>query len=288
MKHILAAMAVIAAATGFSTARAANPPAIAFPDNSAHAPNFWDAAAGREERRSMRVSSIRAGDSAAEVEQVLGRPTIASRFDDSSGDNRVLVYTSEPVRTSVTVTLGRVTEVRLDLISIDKSLLPACARTILPLMTRGGLLSLLGSPSETVRWIASDLEIEQMVFARPDERVFSVFLAGGNVVDVKPGSDRPTDIGRLILPATIPDTSAGTDLRIGMTPTAAAAAVGHQVRTATFSFKSQQVVYSDNATRDGHDLVSLTFTGGVLTAFSFWPSAVAGATHDTAALSDTE
>jgi hypothetical protein len=73
-----------------------------------------------------------------------------------------------------------------------------------------------------------------------------------------------------------------------MTPTAAAAAVGHQMRTATSSFKGQQVVYSDNATRDGHGLVSLAFTGGVLTAFNVWPSDVADATHDTAALSDTE
>jgi hypothetical protein len=188
MKHILAATAVIAVATGFSAARAAEPPAIALPDSSAHARNFWDAAVGRDERRSMRVSSIRAGESAAEVEQVLGRPTIASRFDESSGDNRVLVYTSEPVRTSVTVTLGRVTEVRLDLISIDKSLLPACARTILPLMTRGGLLSLLGSPSKIARWIASGLEIEQMMFAGPDEQVFSVFLAMGLLWTSSPGA----------------------------------------------------------------------------------------------------
>jgi hypothetical protein len=71
----------------------------------------------------------------------------------------------------VTVNKGRVTDIRLDLVSIDKSLLPGVARTVLPLMTRRGLGALLGKPSSVETWTASGLQIEQMLFARPGEPV---------------------------------------------------------------------------------------------------------------------
>jgi outer membrane protein assembly factor BamE (lipoprotein component of BamABCDE complex) len=274
MRKLLAAAAVIALATGTAAARA-----TAHSETFASLTNYdadCSAAIGSSVARTgMRVSLLRAGASIAEVEQVLGQPTVTSRFDQAGGDKRVLVYGDEPVRTHVTAELGRVTEIGLDFVSIDKSRLPERARMILPMMTRGGLLSLLGRPSRVESWPASGMSIEQMLFALPNVPEFSVFLADGLVVDVRNGTERPADLGRVVLPTAIPDASAGADLRIGMTPAAAATAVGREVRAVTSLFKGQPVVYADHVARDGNGLVSLTFTGGVLTAFAVWPSDVA-------------
>jgi hypothetical protein len=69
----------------------------------------------------------------------------------------------------------------------------------------------------------------------------------------------------------IPIALARTDLRIGMTPNEAAALLGPlEYSPATTSFKGRQVFYATYSTRDGHRLASLTFTDGVLTAFSIW------------------
>jgi hypothetical protein len=275
---VFAAMAAIALTTGLPMARAADLREIKV-DSAGSAE--VQRAAGSIERLGMRVSSLQAGATVSEVEQVLGRPTFTTTSDVASGDNRVLVYADEPVRTEVTVSLGRVTGIRLDLVSIDKSLLPAAARTAVPLMTRGGLLAVLGKPSKVETWTASGLQIEQMSFAQSKEPVFSVFLADGLVVDAKPGVERPADIGRVVLPTAISDATVETDLRIGMTPDAAAAALGSRASTATSSFKGQQVLYNNYTGDDGHGLVSLTFIGGVLTAFSLWPPDAAVDSADT-------
>jgi hypothetical protein len=63
------------------------------------------------QRLDMRVSGLHAGAEAAEVERVLGRPTITTVFEGSSGDNRALVYADQPVRTRATLTGGRVTAI---------------------------------------------------------------------------------------------------------------------------------------------------------------------------------
>jgi hypothetical protein len=273
MKKVLAAVAMITLATGLTAARAADQREIRV--DSTDPGEVLKRAADSIERIRMRVSLLRAGASVAEVEQLLGRATFTTGFDEASGDNRVLVYAKEPIRTEVTVNRGRVTDIRLDLVRIDKSLLPAETRKVVPRMTRGGLLALLGKSSRVETWTASGLQIERMLFARSGGPVFSVFLADGLVVDVKAGTEKPTDIGRVVLPAAISDAAAGSDLRIGMTPEAAAAALGGRESTVTSSFKGQQVLYANYAAGDGHGPLSLTFTGGVLTAFTVRPPDVA-------------
>jgi hypothetical protein len=56
----------------------------------------------------MPVSLLHAGADAAEVERVLGRPTMSSPLDALGADG-FLIYDSEPVRTEVTLTSGHVT-----------------------------------------------------------------------------------------------------------------------------------------------------------------------------------
>jgi hypothetical protein len=60
------------------------------------------------QRVDMPVSLLAAGADAAEVERVLGRPTMSSPLD-ALGADRFLVYDSEPVRTEVTLRSGHVT-----------------------------------------------------------------------------------------------------------------------------------------------------------------------------------
>ena len=69
----------------------------------------------------------------------------------------------------------------------------------------------------------------------------------------------------------IPIALARTDLRIGMTPNEAAGVLGPLEYAPTIAlFKGRPVFYATYSTRDGDRLASLTFTDGVLTAFSIW------------------
>jgi hypothetical protein len=224
------------------------------------------------QRADMRVALLHAGEEAAEVERMLGRPTTTTILDEPAGDKRLLVYANEPVRAQVTLAGGRVTAIALEPVHIDIALLPAHARMVKPTMVRGGVLALLGRPSKDESWLASGLKVEQMVFTRADESDFSVFLADGVVVDVKPAAERPSDIEHVILPHATPDTAVGPDLSIGLTPEQAASLLGPAVWTPINStFKGQPVLSATYHERGGCGFVSLTFTGGVLTAFAIWP-----------------
>jgi hypothetical protein len=223
----------------------------------------------------MSVSELQAGTDAAEVERVLGPPTTTTSLHATNGeigDYHVLVYDDEPLRPSITIESGHVTAIELDLTGISVASLPAHARRFVkPMMVRSALLDLLGRPSRVGHWTASGLEMEKMLFRPMGEEDFSVFLVGGVVVDVKPGDKRQSDMQRVVLPAAIPIALARTDLRIGMTPNEAAALLGPlEYAPATTSFKGRPVFYATYSTRDGHRLASLSFTDGVLTAFSIW------------------
>jgi hypothetical protein len=223
------------------------------------------------QRIDMRVSMLHAGAEGVEVERVLGRPTTTTIFEGSAGDNRALSYAEEPIRTQVTLTDGRVTAIALDLLDIDKTMLPAHARMVMPMMVRGGVLALLGTPNADERWMASGLEIEQMLFGLAGESDFSVFFADRLVVDVRPGAEKPRDIQHVVLPAPIPNASVGTNLSIGLNPQQAASLLGPATwMTTTSTFKGQPLLYATHYERGGHRLVSLTFTGGVLTSFAIW------------------
>jgi|SRR5580704_2697657 len=228
------------------------------------------------QRIDLRVSLLHAGAEAADVERVLGRPTTTTVVEESPGDKRMLVYEEEPVRTQVLLTDGRVTAIVLDFPHIDIKLLPAQARMVKPMMMRAGVLALLGKPNADERWTVSGLAIEQMMFARTDQAEFSVFLADGLVVDVRPGVEKPTNIPHVVLPTAIPDASVGSDLSIGLNPSQAAPLLGPTAWAATTStFKGQAVLHATQFERDGHRLVSVTFTGGTLTAFAIWPPGTA-------------
>jgi outer membrane protein assembly factor BamE (lipoprotein component of BamABCDE complex) len=281
MKRALVAAAAIAIGVGVISASASYQPEIASSAGAVKAGKVQNQSIGEVVRIPMRVSLLHVGADTAEVDRVMGRPTITASFDAASADNRVLTYASEPVQTRVTINKGRVTDISLDFSGIDTALLPTHARMVKPKMLRGGVLALLGKPDRIEQWSTKGLELEQMLFVREDEPPFSVFIADGVVVHVEPGDKRPPDIARIVLPPTISDTSAATDLCIGMTPAAAAAVLGPLKVTATSSFKGQQVLYADYTARDGHSVVSVTFTGGVLTGFTVWPPPVAGAAGDT-------
>jgi hypothetical protein len=95
-----------------------------------------------------------------------------------------------------------------------------------------------------------------------------VFLADGLVVDVRPGHDRPTGLGCLQLPPA----SVGPQLAIGESPAQAAAFLGPVETTIHFALKGQPVEYTTYHERDGDGSVSVTFIGGIVTAFTIWPS----------------
>ncbi len=223
------------------------------------------------QRIDMPVSTLRAGAEAAEVERVLGRPTTTTVLEAGAGDSRALVYAEGPVRTQVTITDGHISAIALDLLPIDTASLPAHARMVRPMMMRGGVLALLGRPAADERGTAFGLESEWMLFARAGERDFSILLVDGMVVDVRSGGGERSDIRRLVLPAAIADASAEKDLSIGLSPEQAAPLLGPEAWMATTStLERQPVLYATHHERAGPRLVSLTYTGGALTAFAFW------------------
>jgi hypothetical protein len=230
-----------------------------------------DGAGAVVQRSELRVGVLQAGTSAAEVERALGRPTVVIVLDSPETSNRELIYAEEPLRTRVVLTGGRVTEVTLDLGYFDPVPLPPRARVVKATMVRDGVLGLLGRPDGGNRWTESGVEIEQMIFARLREPDFSVILADGLVADVRLGHTRPSGVSCMLLPVAAADTSVARDLRIGLTQAQTASFLGPAESTIASSFKGQPVEYASYNGRDGSGMISLTFTGGVLTAFKIWP-----------------
>jgi len=149
--------------------------------------------------------------------------------------------------------------------------LPRRARVIKATMVREGVTALLGAPNDDQRWVESGRGIEQMTFTRPGEPEFSVLLEDGYVVDVAAGRPTPADITPMLLPEPVPDATVGRELAIGLSQTQAAPLLGAAEWTSRFTFKGQPVEYATYHQRDGNGSVTITFMGGVLTAFTFWP-----------------
>jgi hypothetical protein len=127
---------------------------------------------------------LHAGATAADVERVLGPPSVAIELDSSKSGNTELIY-DEPLRTQVVFTRGAVTEITLDLAHFDPKPLPGRARVVKPKMVRDGVVGLLGRPDRDNQWTESGLKIEQMLFSALDEPEFSVILADDLIVDVR-------------------------------------------------------------------------------------------------------
>jgi len=237
------------------------------------------------QRLDMPVSLLEAGAAAAEAERVLGRPTATALFDGAVGADRALIYGDGPARTRVTITSGRVSAIALDLLAIDAATVPARARMVKPMMRRGGVLALLGRPAENETRIGSGVALEEMRFATAGEPDFSLLLADGVVVEVKPGGGERPALPRLTLPAAISDAAVGQDLRIGLSPSQARSLLGPPVWPATIAtLAGQPVLHATHHERGGSRFVSLTYVGGALTAFALWSPDTALGSGDTASV----
>jgi hypothetical protein len=221
-------------------------------------------------RADLRVSLLHAGSTRAEVERALRHPTKATSLG-SGGEDAVLFYADQPVWTRVVLTRGRITEVLLDVAYFDPSLLPPRARVVKATMVRNGVTDLLGMPSSVQRWTEAGRALEQMTFAAPGEPEFSVFLADALVVDVRLGHTKPSDIAYLLLPAVIAEAPSRTDLSIGLAPAQASPLLGSLESRTHFVLKGRPVDCDTYRDRQDSGLVSVTFIGGVLTAFKIWP-----------------
>ena len=217
------------------------------------------------------VCLLHAGSTAADVERVLGQPSVTTDLGGPESGDATLLYADELVRTRVVLKAGRVAAIALDVVYIDPGPLPSRARVIKATMVRDGVTGLLGRPSVDQRWTDTGRAIEQMTFIRPGEPEFSVFLADGLVVDVRSGRERPPGMTSMSLPIAAADASVANQLAIGFTPVQAAPLLGPVETSIHFVFKGQPVEYATYHERDGKGLVTVTFMGGVSTAFTIWP-----------------
>jgi hypothetical protein len=241
------------------------------PMSAAHA--FAQAAKETDSIRrvDLPVRLLHAGSTAADVERVLGQPSVTADLGEPGSGDAALLYAEEPVRTRVVLKAGRVAAIALDIVFIDPASLPSRARVIKATMVRDGVTGLLGTPSVDQRWTDTGRAIEQMTFIRPGEPEFSVFLADGLVVDVRLGRERPSGMASMSLPAAAAHASVTNQLAIGLTPVQAAPLLGPLETSIHFVLKGQPVEYATYRERDGRGLVTVTFMGGVSTAFTIWP-----------------
>jgi sulfate adenylyltransferase large subunit len=218
------------------------------------------------------ASLLHAGSTRDDVERILGKPTLATDLGGQQGGDAALTYAGGPIRTHVVLTAGTVTAVMLDIVYFDQAQLPQRARVIKPTMLRDGVTELLGSPSSDQHWNEVGFVMEQMTFNPVGEPEFSVFLVDGLVVDVRPDHEKPQDLASMQLPAGVPDNVVGNQLAIGLTPDQATPFLGKLESNIHFALKGQPVDYANYHERNGNGLVTVTFIGGILTAFKQWPA----------------
>jgi hypothetical protein len=216
------------------------------------------------------VSRIHAGSAAAEVQRILGRPTVATDLGAPESGDAALVYANEPVRARVVLSAGKVSSIALDVVYIDPSPLPMRARMIKAAMRRDGVTALLGVPDADQGWTEAGRDIEQLTYADTD-REFSVFLADGLVVDVRTGHQTPGGIASMLLPTSVADAVVGDQLAIGLSSTQASSLLGALDSSVRFALKGEPVEYATYRERDDSGLVSVVFAAGLLTAFTIWP-----------------
>jgi hypothetical protein len=221
-------------------------------------------------RIDVAASLLHAGSTGGDVERVLGKPTVVTELGRQQSGDAALIYAGEPIRTRVVLTAGMVTAITLDIVYFDQAKLPQHARVIKATMLRDGVAELLGSPNADERWNEGGLEMEHMTFNPIGEPEFSVFLVDGLVVDVRPGHDKPQGLVSMQLPAAVPDDVVGNQLAIGLTPVQATPFLGTLESSIHFALKGQPVEYARYHERNGNGLVTVTFVGGILTAFTQW------------------
>jgi hypothetical protein len=222
-------------------------------------------------RRDLSVSQLHVDSTRADVERLLGQPTAATDLGEPREGNTALLYANQPIRTRVVLTAGKVSSIALDIVYIDEAALPLPARVIKATMLRDGVTGLLGSPKADRSWNESGRDMEQMTFTLIGEPEFSVFLVDGLVVDVEPGHDKQQGLLSIQLPTAVADAAVST-LAIGLTPVQAARLLGAPQSIITFALKGQPVEDGTYHDGDGNGLITATFIGGVLTAFTRWPA----------------
>jgi uncharacterized integral membrane protein (TIGR00698 family) len=164
------------------------------------------------QRIELDAERVHAGSIAADIERLLGQPTLAIALGVPGSSNVALFHCREPVRTRVILDAGRVTSVALDLLYIDPAPLPTRAGVIKPTMPRDTVTRLVGVPTAEEGRTQAGLDLERLTFARAEEPEFSVFLVGGLVVDVRLGRERPPGL----VSVTLPVASTGGELAVGL------------------------------------------------------------------------
>lgn len=222
----------------------------------------------------MQVGLLHAGSTDIDVRRVLGQPTLATELSTPEDSDVALLYAAGPVRTHVVLQSGKVTGIGLDVVYIDPEPLPERARLIKATMVHDGVIILLGVPVEEHQWTEDGHDIDQMTYFHAGEPEFTAFLVDNLVVDVRLGHDKPDGLLSMMLPEPILDASVGSQLTIGMSSAQASPLLGPVESTISFTLKGQPVEYASYRERDGNGLVTVTFIGGVLTAFRTWPASV--------------
>jgi len=218
------------------------------------------------QRIDLAAELLHAGSTAADVERLLGHPATATALGNPESGSVALLYTDGPVRTQVVLEGGKVTSIALDIVYIDALPLPARARTIKATILRQGVTNLLGVPSAIERWTEAGLAFERLTFARAEEPEFSVFLVDDLVVDVRLGSEKPPGLVSMLLPVA----SIAGELAIGLDPQQVDRLLGSSESKVYFRLKGQPVETAIYRGREGKDVVTTTFIGGVLTSFRIW------------------
>ena len=109
----------------------------------------------------VRASRLRLGMTAAEVTAAMGRATKTADYRNADVALQTLDFSAEPIRSKVTLTNGRVSQVALDVFRVDQDDLPAFTRVVWPVSIAARSLGCWASRttpgttrSSTSKWIS--------------------------------------------------------------------------------------------------------------------------------------
>lgn len=223
------------------------------------------ASAPHLEFQPVRASRLHLGMEADEVLYIMGER--ARRTTLSEGDVQVFTFPAEPLPTKVVLKRNKVTSVSLDVARLDDARLPEFTRQALVGMSIVRVRELLGAPAELRHYELFETKLDQLIFARPNEPIASIFFVDDRVITKTLGTSIPADIFGVVVPAAPDLSSPRTGMgkaAIGTSTDEMRVLFGTPDLVVEYSFNHQRAIHALYHTQDRHTL-SAYFVGDALT-----------------------
>ncbi len=149
------------------------------------------------------AGQLHLGMTEQEVVRIMGEPARVVGYDAAGISGRKLEFFGV-IPSTVTLSDGKVSHVKLDVFRVEKDDLPAISRKAWPGMASGSVRRSLGEPSRICHYTFFGIKLGQWVYDTLGEPEVSVFFAPDRVIAKTLGRRIPQDIFQVRLPAPQP------------------------------------------------------------------------------------